>query len=131
MRKLLNYLLSIKDSICESELSKTTQTGKFNLSNSPKILLIYQNENSIFPCAYMNEIEVWTTEGKQSIFIDECLSVITKGSDFFVYCQNDISGAINLDSFNEILEEKPKIISKEALELGQMRRKLKVLFGNG
>lgn len=78
----------------------------------------------------MNEIEVWTTEGKKSVSVDECLNVTTKGSDFFAYCQNDLSGAINLDSFNMILEEKPDIIDEKALELGETREKLKVLFGN-
>ena len=78
----------------------------------------------------MNEIEIWTTEGKKSVSIDECLSVTTKGSDFYAHCKNDLSGAINLDDFNKILEDKPEIIDKKAKELGEMREKLKTLFGN-
>lgn len=78
----------------------------------------------------MNEIKVWIEKDKKSVSINDCLSVTTKGSDFFVVCRNDLSGAINLDDFNLVLEEKPEIVDKKARELGEMREKLKALFGN-
>ena len=80
----------------------------------------------------MPEIKVWTEEGKKSvsISIDECLSVTTKGSDFFVHCQNDLSGAINLDDYNLVLKLKPEIVDEQALELGERREILKAMFGN-
>ena len=55
-------------------------------------------------------------KGRKSVSIADCLRVTTKGSDFYVHCENDLSGAINLDSYNKILKEKPKIVDGKALE---------------
>ena len=73
-------------------------------------------------------IEIWTSKGKKSVLISDCLAVTTKDSDFYAICAGGLNGEINLDSINIIFEQLQTIIDEKALELRETREKVRGLL---
>jgi hypothetical protein len=74
------------------------------------------------------DITIWTTEGKQSVAIDDVISITANKTDFIAECRNAVSGELNLDTLDSILDFRPEIVDEKALELKKTRDILKALY---